>query len=55
MFKYLKDNLTKGLIIFDPLDYEINWVPIRADELHPVEQASIIEELYTDAEGPLQS
>ena len=38
IFKYIQHNVTTGWIIFDPLDYEINWVPIRPDKLHPKEK-----------------
>ena len=53
MFKYIKHNVTTGWLIFDPLDYEINWVPIRPDELHPTERAQVMKDLYPDAEDPL--
>ena len=53
IFKYIKHNVTTGWLIFDPLDYEINWVPIRSDELHPKERAQVMKDLYPDAEDPL--
>ena len=34
MFKCIKHNVTTEWLIFDPLDYEINWITIRPDELH---------------------
>ena len=39
IFKYIKHNITSGWLIFDPLDFDIDWVPIRPDELHPIERA----------------
>ena len=53
MFRYIKYNVTSGWLIFDPLDYDINWIPIRPDELHPTERALAMKELYPDAEDPL--
>ena len=50
VFYYLNHNLAKGWLIFDPLDYDINWVPIRNDELHPQKRAEAMKELYPDAE-----
>lgn len=46
----MNHNLPKGWLIFDPLDYDINWVPIRNDELHPQKRAEAMKELYPDAE-----
>ena len=40
-------------LIFDPLGYEISWVPIRPDKLHPKERAQAMKDLYPDAENPL--
>jgi len=53
VFKYIKHNLTSGWLIFDPLDFDINWVPIRPDELHPTERAKSMKELYPDSEDLL--
>ena len=31
IFKYITHNITSGWLIFDPLDFDIDWVPIRPD------------------------
>ena len=53
VFKYIKHNVSAGWLIFDPLDYEINWVPIRSDELHPKERDQAMKYLYPDAKNSL--
>ena len=53
IFKYIKHNITSGWFIFDPLDFDIDWVPIRPDELHPIEREKAMKELYPDSEDML--
>ena len=53
MLKYIKHNITTVCLIFDPLDNEINQVPIRPSKLHPTERVQAMNDLYHDAEDSL--
>ena len=53
IFKYIKANLNQGWLIFDPLDYDIDWKPMRPNEVSPTERAVAMKELYQEAEDPI--
>ena len=53
IFKYIKANANQGWLVYDPLDYDIDWKPIRPNEVSPIERAISMKELYTEAEDPL--
>ena len=43
---YLKHNINKGWLIFDPLDFD----PVRPNEMSPQGRAKLMKLLYHDAE-----
>ena len=53
MFKYIKANLKQGWLLFDSLDYDIEWTPFRENEISPTERAMAMKDLYHEAEDPI--
>ena len=53
MFKNIKANLKQGWLVFDPLDYDIEWTPFRENEISPTERAMAMKDLYHEAEDPI--
>ena len=46
MLYYLEHSISKGWFIFDPYDYDVNWNPIRPNEMPPTEKAEAMKQLY---------
>ena len=40
----------QGWLVYDPLDYDIDWKPIQPNEVSPIERAISMKELYAGAE-----
>lgn len=53
IFKYIKANLKQGWLVFDLLDYDLEWTPIRANEIPPIEQAMAMKDFYHEVEDPI--
>ena len=53
IFKYIKADLNQGWLIFDTLDYDIEWNPMRPNEVYPTERAVAMKELYHETKYPI--
>ena len=42
VFKYIKTNLNQGWLIFDHLDYDIDWKLMHKNEVSPTERVLVM-------------
>ena len=52
IFYYLTHNIKRGWLVYDPYDFEINWKPMRPNEVPPEERAKAMRDIYYEAEDP---
>ena len=50
IFKYVKTHDRRSWLVFDPMSYEVEWIPF-ADEPHPEERAQQMREMYDTSSG----
>ena len=49
-FKYVKTHDRRSWLVFDPLRYDVEWIPF-GDETHPEERAAAMREMYDVSSG----